>query len=58
MSHENDVLIGFSANDVQTQESFSSISGFTHSVTVEGQSSHTHKSQECCVIVGPLLSVT
>ena len=57
MSDENDVLVGFSANDVHKQESFSSISGFTHSVTVERQSSHT-KSQECCVIVGPLLSVT
>lgn len=43
MSDENDVLVGFSANDVHTQESFSSISGFTHSVTVEGQSSHTQK---------------
>lgn len=39
----DEVLVGFSANDVQTQESFSSISGFTHSVTVEGQSSHIQK---------------
>lgn len=43
MSDENDVLVGFSANDVHTEESFSSISGFTHSVTAEGQSSHTQK---------------
>lgn len=43
MSDENDVLVGFSANNVHTQESLSSISGFTHSVTVERQSSHTQK---------------